>query len=161
LRESGRALSAAVIAEGHEHGAFIHREVFDAIDQLNIMAYDWHYQVEGRNHSPYALAESSLNYWLGRGCAPQKAVLGVPFYGRTATTSAAYREILARDPDAAQRDGSEGILYNGIPTIRKKTELALEKAGGIMFWELTQDALGADSLLSAIHATVTKSTKGA
>ncbi len=35
--------------------------------------------------------------------------------------------------------------YNGPATIRRKTELALQLAGGIMIWELSQDARGSDS----------------
>lgn len=41
--------------------------------------------------------------------------------------------------------------YNGLPTIRSKTNLALDEAGGIMMWELSGDATGNNSLLSAIH----------
>ena len=137
LRNRGRLLSAAVIAEGDAIGAFIRREIFDHIDFLNIMAYDWNYQQEGTNHSPYSLAESALDYWLGRGCPKEKAVLGLPFYGRSTTQSITYRELVAENPAAAQTDTLDGFHYNGIPTLVKKTTLAMEKAGGVMFWEAT------------------------
>ena len=50
-------------------------------------------------------------------------------------------------------DGVE-VNYNGPATIRRKTELALQVAGGVMIWELSQDASGAASLLRVIGETV-------
>jgi GH18 family chitinase len=44
--------------------------------------------------------------------------------------------------------------YNGPATIQRKTELAMRLVGGIMIWELSQDARGNDSLLRVIGATV-------
>lgn len=44
--------------------------------------------------------------------------------------------------------------YNGIPTIAKKTQLALDTAGGIMNWELTQDTNDDFSLLKAMDDTI-------
>jgi hypothetical protein len=45
--------------------------------------------------------------------------------------------------------------YNGIPTIKSKTNLAYDRAGGIMMWELSNDEnTGANSLVSAIHEVV-------
>jgi hypothetical protein len=45
------------------------------------------------------------------------------------------------------------VYYNGIPTIQAKTRLALERAGGVMVWELSQGAAGEASLLGAIYRT--------
>ena len=84
----------------------------------------------------------------------------MPFYGRSPKESAAYRDLVARDPANARRDeagqGAEAIRHNGIPTMERKTELAMRKGGGIMFWELTQDTTDATSLLGAIHAVASK-----
>ena len=41
--------------------------------------------------------------------------------------------------------------YNGLPTIRRKTQWAMANAGGMMNWELSQDTNGANSLVSAIY----------
>jgi hypothetical protein len=48
--------------------------------------------------------------------------------------------------------------YNGIPTIKRKTQWAMANAGGIMNWELSQDTSGATSLVSAIYEVATGGT---
>jgi chitodextrinase len=50
--------------------------------------------------------------------------------------------------------GCSYITYNGIPTIRNKTKLALQQGSGVMIWELSQDAPGANSLLAAISSEI-------
>jgi hypothetical protein len=50
----------------------------------------------------------------------------------------------------------ETMYYNGIPTIRSKTALALKDARGVMIWELTQDAQGSGSLLKNIDEVITQ-----
>lgn len=153
LHARGKTLSAAVIAMDDEHGSFIAPEIFLYADQINIMAYDWHYDRDGgRPHSPYEVAEASLDYWIGRGCPKEKAILGVPFYGRTPPTR--YSELIAADPSAADRDVEGTVHYNGKATMARKTGLAWRKGGGIMFWELSQDTSDGTSLLAAIHAQV-------
>ncbi|MDB5048791.1 MAG: Chitinase [Fibrobacteres bacterium] len=150
LRAKGKSLTLAVIAKDDQHGQFIRAEVFGYIDFLNIMAYDWHYDRDGGvPHSSYELAEESLDYWLQRGCPKEKAILGVPFYGRTPPTK--YKELIAKDPAAAGVDAQGPVYYNGQPTMRRKTELAYRKGGGIMFWEISQDTADGTSLLGAIH----------
>ena len=52
--------------------------------------------------------------------------------------------------------GGGTIYYNGIPTIKSKVQLALQKAGGIMIWQLMQDASGAKSLLNRITTELNK-----
>ncbi len=47
--------------------------------------------------------------------------------------------------------GGKTIYYNGIPTIKRKTLLAKEKASGIMIWQILGDAPGDKSLLAAIN----------
>ena len=75
LHSRGKLLTAAVVAQGWA-GNGILSGVFNDVDFLNLMAYDGG---DGASHSPYSYAESSLNYWLGRGLPKSKAVLGVPF----------------------------------------------------------------------------------
>lgn len=153
LKPRGKFLSAAVIAMDDEHGQWFSDEVFPLIDNLNIMAYDWKYTLHGGSpHSSYEDAVKSLDYWLRRGCPKEKAILGVPFYGRTPAVT--YRELVAKDRGAAQRDNVGQIYYNGQPTMRRKTELAYKRGGGIMFWELSQDTSDDTSLLGAIHGAL-------
>ncbi|MFN3404169.1 MAG: glycosyl hydrolase family 18 protein [Cytophagaceae bacterium] len=138
-----------------------------AFDFINLMAYDatgcWNPQNPGQ-HSPYEQAVNEINYWhITRGVAKEKIILGVPFYGyhfnNNNCNSVTYRNITASFPGSQNNDvvypqGGGTIFYNGIPTIKSKTNLAWESAGGIMIWELTQDATGANSLLSAIDEVI-------
>jgi chitinase len=152
LRARGKLLTTAVVSLGPT-GAGVLDEVFETIDFLNIMAYDNHDAVE---HSSYGFAEQSLTYWLERGVPASKAVLGVPFYGRTPSTS--YRKLVGEDAAAATRDASEyngkTIHYNGVDTIKAKTNLAIERGSGIMIWELSEDTHDDTSLLTAISETI-------
>lgn len=149
LHKQGKLLSTAVIAKDDFNGAYIHKEVFGAIDFLNIMAYDWNWADHAKPHSSFELADSSLAYWLQRGCPKEKALLGLPFYGRYPETP--YRDLVGREPGICDKDLVGTVHYNGRPTIRRKTEMAYRKGGGVMIWELTQDTSDSTSLLSAIH----------
>lgn len=156
LREGlppGKLLTSAVVSKG-SLAEGIPAEVFAVVDFLNLMVYD----ASQTDHSPYSLAEEALDYWGARGLPHEKTVLGVPFYGRP--VGVAYHDLVEADPAAAQRDESEfngqKIFYNGIPTIQRKTELALQRASGIMIWELAHDTSGETSLLSAIYHIVTQ-----
>jgi hypothetical protein len=67
----------------------------------------------------------------------------------------AYRDIIARYGTwAAQSDNAGGLDYNGQPTIRAKAELASREAGGIMFWEISQDTRDDTSLMKEIWSVV-------
>ncbi|QKX06540.1 T9SS type A sorting domain-containing protein [Aquimarina sp. TRL1] len=145
LRAQGKLLTAAVVSLGYNADGIL-TEVFNDVDFLNLMAYD----ASGNDHSPYSYAVSSLDYWLGRGLPKSKAVLGVPFYGRNPYK--AYNTLLAEgaNPDA---DVFNNIYYNGRVTMKKKTQLAMERASGIMIWELSMDATGNNSLLNVIKTT--------
>jgi chitinase len=153
LHARGRLLSAAVAVEPR-HGEHILDEVLKHVDFLNIKAYDANAAHPQNPHSSYEYAEEGLRYWVKRGCPRKKAMLGVPFYGRTPVKT--YREILAYDKEAAFKDKVGPVHYNGIPTIQRKTELAMKKGGGIMIWEISQDSFDRDSLLDAIHRKLAK-----
>jgi GH18 family chitinase len=144
-------LTTAVAAYG-ENANGIPAEAFDALDLVNLMVYD----LSGQAHATLEMAEQSLDYWQGRGLSAEKTVLGVPFYSRPGEVP--YRKMVQADPAAAQLDVFEfsGTLqyYNGIPTMQAKTELALRRASGIMFWALSQDTTDEYSLLTAIDQTV-------
>ena len=150
LHGRGKLLTAAVVSEGGTANG-VQTAVFGYVDWLNIMAYDG-----GSPHANYDWSIASLNFWKGRGLPAAKAVLGVPFYSRP--TYYTYADLVSRDPANANRDcttvnGSQEC-YNGLPTIRRKTQYALANAGGMMNWELSQDATGSASLVSAIYETV-------
>jgi GH18 family chitinase len=140
LHNQGKLLTAAVVGTG---GASILSSVFSIVDFLNIMAYDYN----NYDHSTYTYASQAMTYWTGRGLAKSKAILGVPFYGRPSWET--YAALVARGA-SPNSDTYQGVGYNGIPTIKAKTDLAYANGGGIMIWELSGDATGANSLVSAI-----------
>jgi len=141
LHAQGKLLTAAVVGTG---GASILNGVFNVVDFLNLMAYDFN----NYEHSTYAYASQSLSYWTGRGLPKAKAVLGVPFYARPSWNS--YATLLSQGA-SPNSDYFGSDYYNGIPTIKSKTNLAFDNGGGIMMWELSQDVNNANSLLSAIY----------
>jgi chitinase len=149
LKPQGKLLTAAVAAHGSNSDGTLD-EVFELVDFLNLMAYD------GDGHASMDYAVQSLDYWSARGLPQQKMVLGVPFYSRPGEIS--YRKLVDADPAAAQQDEMDYFgrlnFYNGIPSIKAKTELALERASGIMIWTLAMDTFDDEtSLLSAIYHT--------
>ncbi|HSV85031.1 MAG TPA: glycosyl hydrolase family 18 protein [Levilinea sp.] len=149
LQPQGKLLTAAVVAYGAAGDGVLH-EVFELVDFLNLMAYD------GPQHATMEYAVQSLDYWSGRGLPQEKLVLGVPFYSRPGGIS--YRKLVEADPAAAQQDELDyfGQLnrYNGIPTMRAKTKLAIERASGVMIWTLAMDTFDEEtSLLAAIYQT--------
>ncbi|RFZ92322.1 hypothetical protein D0C36_12880 [Mucilaginibacter conchicola] len=141
-------------------------------DFINIMSYDktgpWKPEKPGQ-HSPYAMAVDDLDYWGGnRGIAKEKLSLGLPFYGygfgKGVPEDMAFADILKTYPGSIDKDEvtvAEGgtMYYNGMPTIKSKTTLALQKAGGVMVWQLLQDGTGSNSLLNTIVAEVKAANK--
>ncbi len=165
LKPAGKLLTAA-LSQGYG-GKNVPDSVFEHLDFVNIMAYDatgyWDPKSPGQ-HSSFDFARSTVAYWLGRGLTKPKAVLGVPFYGYGFNDAFRKRDypyaaILAAFPGAQNTDmAGDTIWYNGIPTIKAKSQYVLdEQLGGIMIWSLDSDVKGEHSLLSAIHSTLHKS----
>ena len=164
LKPLGKLLTAAVATW---NGQLISDTALAKFDFINVMSYDqtgpWRPNQPGP-HSTYAKAVEDLYYWTNTRRVPkQKISLGIPFYGYGFGTkygqSMSYRDIVAKFPgsdqlDEVMPDGGGTIYYNGLPTIKSKTALALKEAGGIMIWQLLQDAEGEKSLLAAIEAAV-------
>ncbi|MCP3930041.1 MAG: T9SS type A sorting domain-containing protein [Bacteroidetes bacterium] len=132
-----------------------------AYDWINMMVYDltgsWAPSNPGP-HSPYSFAETAISYWQEQGVPTEKLTLGVPFYGYdfsgSSVTAFTYSSFIEGNPDYAYLDQVGQAYYNGIPTIKLKTELAMQEVSGIMIWEIGQDDFGDLSLLNAIHETV-------
>ena len=153
-------LLTAALSKGYG-GNKVPDSVFHDFAFVNIMAYDgvgpWNPKAPGQ-HSSFEFARQNTEYWLGRGLPREKAVLGLPFYGygfgdAYRKGDYGYSKILDSYPGAEKSDqvGST-IWYNGIPTIKAKTEYARrEKLGGVMIWSLDYDVKGERSLLTAIH----------
>jgi len=145
-----RLLTAAVVALG-ENAEGIPAETFELVNFLNLMVYDG----SETDHAPYSYAVESLDYWSSRGLTPEKTVLGVPFYALPGEAS--YQQLVQANPLAANLDEIDyaggKAYYNGIPTMQRKTRLAMQRASGMMAWELAQDTLDSTSLLNAIYQT--------
>lgn len=130
-----------------------------AFDFINIMSYDatgpWNPNNPGQ-HSTFQFSEAGINFWRNTTKIPkEKLTLGVPFYGynfsNNPVTGVSFQDIIASDAALANVDKTGSTYYNGIPTIEAKVELAQNEVGGIMIWELGQDAFNSYSLLSTIH----------
>lgn len=134
-------------------------------DFINIMSYDktgpWEPAKAGP-HSPYDMATADVEYWRDTRHLPaEKLNIGLPFYGygfgpNKATSDWNYRDIISKYPGAGNKDelkaaNGHTVYYNGLITIKKKTMYARRQAGGVMIWELSQDAAGPHSLLKAIN----------
>ena len=149
-------------------GGMVPVSSIEYFDMVNIMSYDaigpsW--GPTGTEHASYQQAEEHLLLWRQRGVDKNKLVLGLPFYGYGFGSYAgehSFKEIVTLfGQQAANKDviGSacascSYVTYNGIATIRAKTALALQHGGGVMIWEVTQDASGNNSLLNTISQQI-------
>ncbi len=156
--ERGYALSTATAQWVAVH---VSEETFSLFDFVNVMAYD--NDADKISHATMEFAERSLNFFhVQRGIPKDRLVLGVPFYGRGYTADGAldwnsyvpFSELIAADPANYDADFHQGVAYNGAATMRDKCTLAKEY-GGIMIWEVTQDAAGEYSLLAVIKEELT------
>ena len=165
LHAQGKLMTAAVATA---YGPHYPDKALHEFDFISIMSYDktgpWTPSKPGP-HSPYSMAVDDLVYWnKTRKIASDKLNLGVPFYGYgfgvNAPESMSYQGVITQYPDAWNVDqltvpGGGIVYYNGAATIKAKTALALQKkAGGMMIWELTQDAQGPSSLLRAMDSVI-------
>lgn len=123
------------------------------------MSYDntgpWTPENPGQ-HSSYENSEIGIEFWNKlQHISSDKITLGVPFYGYNFTskpvTVLTYAQIIALENQATDQDQVNSIFYNGSLLIERKVQLASEKAGGIMIWEIGQDSFNKYSLLDVIH----------
>jgi GH18 family chitinase len=144
----GLLLAVSVSAYGHE----ITPQAIDLVDWLNVMAYDG----PPPHHSTFDFALSALGHWEDYGTPRAKLMLGLPFYGKSAGNMGySYRQIVEAFHPEPDTDFVGGIGFNGIETIREKTAYVLDNGyRGVMIWELSQDAPGDSSLMTAIADTI-------
>lgn len=166
LKAKGKLITTAIATW---FGTNVNDSALNTYDFINVMSYDatgpWEPSKPGQ-HSPYDMAVNDINYWHNtRGVPSSKLNLGVPFYGygfgaNNTTSDMFYADIVAQYPGAENKDSillnnGQTMYYNGIPTIKKKTTFAfLQQTGGIMIWELSQDATGNLSLLKNIKDVI-------
>ncbi len=142
-------------------------------DFVSVMSYDrtgpWSPARPG-HHSPYTMAVEDLDYWHRiRSIPKEKLVLGLPFYGygfgdlNAPVVSMDYKQISSiytnnEASDTLSLPGNVVMYYNSISTIKKKTELAMKKASGVMVWQLLGDTAGDNSLLNTINRVIHKNS---
>lgn len=147
-------------------------EVYPLVDYVHVMGYDFSgpWSAPGP-HSSFDQAigrgadasATGLAYWVNyRQWPSDKIILGMPFYGRdfdiNGGTGVAYRDIVARYPNAPSTDRIENIYYNGRQTIADKTQYVVENGfPGVMIWEIAHDTRDpVTSLLQVINDTVSQ-----
>jgi chitinase len=135
-------------------------------DFVNVMSYDrtgpWRPEKPGP-HAAYEHAVEDLEYFgVVRKIPKDRMTLGVPFYGygygpelTSKAISMNYSKIVETFKGSETVDQwtmPDGMIlyYNGIPTIERKTTLAMDKASGVMIWQVLGDARGKKSLLKSI-----------
>ncbi|QGQ46262.1 glycoside hydrolase family 18 protein [Metabacillus sediminilitoris] len=170
LHAKDKEISIAVYSKIHSvtgteiHSVVFEPKMFNTVDHINIMAYDgqWDGEYNAANLSPYSFTVNIVDYWSKlfdkHGISKEKLVLGVPSYAQPEDLSikqVSYAAILNKDPANAEKDrvdmNGTTYHYNGVTTIQKKTNLALENGfGGMMLWELGLDAKGSKSITNTI-----------
>jgi chitinase len=127
-------------------------EAIAAVHYVQVMAYDHNQQ-----HSTFDSAKKDVDKLLDLKIPAEKIVLGLPFYGRDLKKRDAmtYREIVEKFRPKSDQDEIQGVYFNGPETIRRKTQYAIQGGlGGVMVWELGQDAAGNVSLLQVIKLSI-------
>ena len=135
------------------------QDVYANLHIINLMAYDFY----GRHSTYESAVEASEFLQIKYNISPEKINLGIPFYGRIFsgldpqywTKSIIYRNIRDEYEIIPSQDEAGGYYYNGIQTVKKKTNYARNNnLGGVMIWELGQDTLDEFSLLKAIQEEI-------
>jgi GH18 family chitinase len=126
---------------------------YQQADRIQLMCYDY-----GQRHSTLEHAKSDVRSFIKREIPREKIVLGLPFYGRKIedrSRTITWRDVASRYDLPAGADEVDGFYFNGPETIRLKTGIALDaRLGGVMIWEIGQDARGEKSLIKVIADTV-------
>lgn len=127
---------------------------FAVVDRVHVMSYD-----RAAQHSTYDQAVKDLQIFMDAGISREKLILGIPFYGRNTQPPyrvLAYDEIMKQYHPASSVDEVDGIYYNGLETIQRKTCYAIsEELGGVMVWELAHDTTDETSLLQRMYDLAT------
>jgi chitinase len=150
LRAKGKLLTVATAS--YEGGMIPVSSVryFDLVMPMSYDAIGLSWGTPGTEHATYAMAERDIALWLARGVKRERLVLGVPFYGYGFGAHApggGFGDLLAAHGDAVMTAdvigracaGCDYVTLNSPATIKRKSELARSRAGGVMVWEITQD----------------------
>jgi hypothetical protein len=158
LNPAGFKVSAAAGGEA-AHADKWQADLFNYIDDLNIMSYDA--SAGYSNHASLQFMKDAMTLYNAQGCPYSKMLGGVAFYSRCAGVLM-YSEILngvgsSDKPGTFANDLTGGYCYNGKTTIEAKVDYVMGLGGiGVLIWEVTQDILGTYSLLGGTHDAMDK-----
>ena len=153
LNPFGYKVSAAAGGEA-AHADKWQADVFNYIDDLNIMSYDAGSAYS--NHASLQFMKDAMGLYNAQGCPYEKMLGGVAFYSRCSGVLM-YSDILngigsSNKQTTYENDLTGGYCYNGKNTITDKIDYVMGKGGlGVLIWEVTQDAIGQYSLLNACY----------
>lgn len=159
LKVKGKELTAALNGSWYENWAaedtsVITERSLERFSFINVMAYD----MNNADHSPVWFFENSISYWLNRGLPPEKIVMGIPLYAKPSWKQ--YRHLVAENTEYAFTDYAPTTplesYYNGINTLREKTVIALNRAGGLMLFDINEDTNDQYSIVSMIDEMLSR-----
>lgn len=146
------------------YGQHYDNAIHSLVDYVQVMGYDFtgpwsdpgpHASYDDTIGSGSSVSSTGLAYWTNfRQWPREKILLGVPFFGRDFDTNGGagigYRDIVAQHAEAPTQDQVANIYYNGVQTIRDKTQFVVDNNyPGIMIWELSHDTR--DDATSLLH----------
>lgn len=153
LKLKGKELTAALNGSWYDNWAaedtsVITEKCLERFSFINVMAYD----MNNDAHSPIWFFENSISYWLFRGLPKDKIVMGMPLYAKPSWLQ--YRNLVTLNPEYAYSDYAPTTPlesnYNSINTLREKTIIALNRAGGVMLFDVNEDTYDETSIVSMI-----------
>lgn len=136
LTLTGKILSVALSPWGVQ----LMPEAIQAIDQLQIMAYDL-FDRNGNNNSYSGSGESAIKYFLDLGFKPEQLNLGISYYGRPSDASGKWYNF--NDPIFTPDEHimyEKGVHFNTPTTVRDRTVLCILRGiGGVMTFAQDED----------------------
>jgi hypothetical protein len=134
-------------------GDWFDSKLIAAVDRFNLMSY-----YDETHQATLAVSQSDVDHLLRNGARPGQIWLGLPFFAENTATGSDeatyYARLAQKYALTPKQDAVDGYTFNGVQTVRDKTQYALDRnLGGVMIFELGQDTT--DGALShAIHNLV-------
>ena len=156
LHKDGKYVSVALHA-----GQFLSKEVYTAVDRINLMTYD---MMGSTFHGDFGKARDAMEQLIQSGCPAHKIFLGLPAYGRHRSRPSEAKTFAELMDVELQRGKSvedlrmtheiDEFIFDSPAAIASKVRFAIrEGLGGVFFWELGQDKADADVAPSGILLT--------